>query len=60
MPATPMDLKPIGIIRSPYATMADAPHQGRFSDQESEIIIDEAYSIGLTDIEHHPHLIELS
>jgi formylmethanofuran dehydrogenase subunit E len=60
MPAMPMDLKPIGIIRSPYATMADAPHQGRFSDQESEIIIDEAYSTGLTDVEHHPHLIVLS
>jgi len=55
-----IEINPIGIVRSPYATMADAPHQGRFSDQESEIIIDEAYSIGLTDIEHHPHLIVLS
>jgi tRNA-Thr(GGU) m(6)t(6)A37 methyltransferase TsaA len=39
--------------------MSDAPHQGRFSDHESEIIIDEAYRGGLRDIEHHPHLIVL-
>jgi formylmethanofuran dehydrogenase subunit E len=39
--------------------MSDAPHQGQFSDQESEIVIDEAYRRGLRDIEHHPHLIVL-
>jgi tRNA-Thr(GGU) m(6)t(6)A37 methyltransferase TsaA len=55
-----MELQQIGIIRSPYTTMADAPHQGRFSDQESEVVIDKAYSGGLRDIEHHPHLIVLS
>jgi tRNA-Thr(GGU) m(6)t(6)A37 methyltransferase TsaA len=39
--------------------MSDAPHQGQFSDQESEIVIDEAYRRGLRHIEHHPHLIVL-
>ena len=54
-----MDLKPIGFVRSPYKTMSAAPHQGRDSEQESEIVIDEAYVPGLKDVEHHPHLIVL-
>jgi len=39
--------------------MSDAPHQGRFSDHESEIVIDDVFEAGLADIEHHPHLIVL-
>jgi len=54
-----MDLKPIGFVRSPYKTMSEAPHQGRDSDQESEIVIDEEYVPGLKDVDHHPHLIVL-
>jgi tRNA-Thr(GGU) m(6)t(6)A37 methyltransferase TsaA len=53
------DLKPIGFVRSPYKTIAQAPHQGRDSDQESEIVISEEYVPGLRDVEHHPHLIVL-
>jgi tRNA (adenine37-N6)-methyltransferase len=52
--------KPIGFVRSPYTTMADAPHQGRFSDQESDIVIYHAFGAGLRGIEHHPNLIVLS
>ncbi len=54
-----MDLRPIGFVRSPYPAMSDAPHQGRESEQESEIVIDEQFAAGLRDIEHHPHLIVL-
>ncbi len=52
-------VKPIGIIRSPYKTMNDAPHQGRFSDVVCEIEIFEEYSAGLRDIELCTHLIIL-
>ena len=54
-----IDLKPIGFVRSPWKTIAQAPHQGRDSDQESEIVISEEYVPGLRDVEHHPHLIVL-
>jgi formylmethanofuran dehydrogenase subunit E len=54
-----MDLRPIGFVRSPYKTLSEAPHQGRDSDQESEIVIDEEYVTGLKDIDYHPHLIVL-
>lgn len=54
-----MDLRAIGVVRSPFKTISDAPHQGRLSGTESEIVIDEAFAPGLKDIEHHPHLIVL-
>jgi formylmethanofuran dehydrogenase subunit E len=54
-----MDLRPIGFVRSPYKTLSEAPQQGRDSDQESEIVIDEEYVTGLKDIDYHPHLIVL-
>lgn len=54
-----MDLRPIGFVRSPYKSMSEAPHQGRDSDRESEIVIDEEYVPGLKDVNHHPHLIVL-
>jgi len=54
-----MDLRQIGVVRSPYKTMSEAPHQGRFSETESEILIDEAFAPGLKDIGHHPNLIVL-
>ena len=40
-------LHPIGIVRSPYKTRDDAPHQGRNSDTISEIIISKEYLPGL-------------
>lgn len=54
-----MDLRSIGFVRSPYKTLSEAPHQGRDSDRESEIVIDEEYVTGLKDVDHHPHLIVL-
>ena len=54
-----LDLKPIGVIHSPYLKREDAPRQGRLSDRESVIEIFFEYADGLQDIEHHPHLIVL-
>ncbi len=52
-------IRPIGFIRSPYKTLSDAPHQGRFSDVICEIEIFEEFSKGLMDIELCSHLIIL-
>jgi len=54
-----MTLSPIGVIRSPYRTMDEAPFQGRFSAEEEEIEICEDYSDGLKDVEASRHLIVL-
>ena len=54
-----MQLTPIGIIHSPFQTREEAPHQGRFSDEECTIEISEKFSEGLQDIEHSPFLIVL-
>jgi formylmethanofuran dehydrogenase subunit E len=54
-----MDLRPVGFVRSPYKTVSQAPHQGRDTEQESEIVIRKKYAPGLLDVEHHPHLIVL-
>jgi formylmethanofuran dehydrogenase subunit E len=56
----PIELKPIGFVRSPYKEIEDAPHQGRFSGTVSEIIIDEEYLPGLRDVGKSRHLIVLS
>ncbi len=56
----PFTLHPIGIVRSPYRSLADAPHQGRNSDTISEIVIDEQYRPGLRDVSGHRHLVVLS
>ncbi|MEM4472735.1 MAG: tRNA (N6-threonylcarbamoyladenosine(37)-N6)-methyltransferase TrmO [Archaeoglobaceae archaeon] len=52
-------VKPIGIIRSPYKTLEEAPHQGRFSNEIFEIHVFEEYSEGLKDLETCSHLIVL-
>lgn len=53
------ELRPIGVIRSPYKKRGDAPRQGRLSDVESTIEIYPAFAEGLQDIEKNPHLIAL-
>jgi tRNA (adenine37-N6)-methyltransferase len=53
------ELKPIGVIHSPYPRRGDAPRQGRLSDQESEIEVFPEYTEGLQDVESHPHIIVL-
>ncbi len=52
-------VKPVGVIRSPYKTVDDAPHQGRFSDEICEIEIFPEFEEGLRDIETRTHLIVL-
>ena len=49
-----MELKPIGIVHSPYKTRADAPRQG--GDKISEIEIHKEYEDGLKDIEGFSHI----
>lgn len=54
-----IELVPIGIIHSPYQSPGDAPHQGRFSDNQVELEIYPDYVQGLKDIEKSSHLIVL-
>ncbi|WP_414468311.1 tRNA (N6-threonylcarbamoyladenosine(37)-N6)-methyltransferase TrmO [Methanobacterium sp. ACI-7] len=54
-----MELKQIGIISSPYSKKGDAPKQGRFSNELSQITIFEEYLDGLDSIEKHSHLFVL-
>jgi tRNA (adenine37-N6)-methyltransferase len=54
-----MILRPIGRVHSPYKTRADAPRQGRFSSDISEIILFDQYLEGLSDIEKSPYLLVL-
>lgn len=52
-------LKPIGIIHSPFKDKNSAPHQGRFSEEISEIEIFPEFEGGLRDIEKYKYLILL-
>ena len=54
-----MELKPIGIIHTPYRTTGDAPFQGRSSSETCEIEIFKEYEDGLKDIDQCSHLILL-
>lgn len=56
MTCTPIELHPVGYVRSPYKARGDAPRQGRFSDTVSEIVIDEQYRSGLWQIGGRKHL----
>ena len=54
-----MTLRAVGVVRSPYRTMDEAPFQGRFSEAESVIEIHEEYADGLKDAEASRYLIVL-
>ncbi|WFN35723.1 tRNA (N6-threonylcarbamoyladenosine(37)-N6)-methyltransferase TrmO [Methanogenium sp. S4BF] len=54
-----MQIKPVGIVRSSYATPGDAPRQGRLSDQLAEIHIFPEYADALHTIEKCTHLVVL-
>jgi tRNA-Thr(GGU) m(6)t(6)A37 methyltransferase TsaA len=56
MTPAPIELHPIGYVRSPYKVRGDAPRQGRFSDTVSEIVIHEQYRPALWQIERTKHL----
>ena len=54
-----MELRPIGIMHTPYKTTGDAPFQGRSSSETCEIEIFKEYEDGLKDIDQCSHLILL-
>ncbi|OPX64066.1 MULTISPECIES: tRNA (N6-threonylcarbamoyladenosine(37)-N6)-methyltransferase TrmO [unclassified Methanoregula] len=56
MTPSPIELHPVGVVRSPYKTRKDAPRQGRLSDTVSEIVIDDQYAPALWQIEGRKHL----
>ena len=54
-----MELRPIGCIHSSYKTLADAPRQGRWSEEIVQLEIYAAYEDGLLGIGKHQYLIIL-
>ncbi|MCS7121121.1 MAG: tRNA (N6-threonylcarbamoyladenosine(37)-N6)-methyltransferase TrmO [Archaeoglobaceae archaeon] len=50
---------PIGMIRSPYKSLNEAPRQGRFSEDVCVLEIFEEYEKGLTMIENCKYIIVL-
>jgi tRNA (adenine37-N6)-methyltransferase len=56
MPPAPIEIHPVGYVRSPFKTRGDAPRQGRLSDTISEIVIDKKYHPALWQIEGRKHL----
>ncbi|WP_332449813.1 tRNA (N6-threonylcarbamoyladenosine(37)-N6)-methyltransferase TrmO [Methanoculleus sp.] len=54
-----VDLNPIGYVSSPYLKKEDAPRQGRLTDTEAEIVIDDRYLPGLLRVEEKKHLFVL-
>lgn len=52
-----IELKPIGIIHSPYKTKADVPVQAYLSDKVGEVDVFKKYEDGLKDIEGFSHII---
>jgi tRNA-Thr(GGU) m(6)t(6)A37 methyltransferase TsaA len=56
MTPSPIELHPIGHVRSSYKRKGDAPRQGRLSDAISEIVIEEKYRPALWQIEGRKHL----
>ncbi len=54
-----MNLKQIGVIHSPFKTRAEAPFQGRHSDEVCEVEVFDEFLPGLVDVEGCTHLILL-
>jgi len=54
-----LKLNQIGVIKSPYKIRTDAPRQGRYSEEISEIIVFEDYLDGLDSIGRHEYLFVL-
>ncbi|MFO7773185.1 MAG: tRNA (N6-threonylcarbamoyladenosine(37)-N6)-methyltransferase TrmO [Dehalococcoidia bacterium] len=52
-----MELKPIGIIHSPYKNTGDVPHHGHGNEQISQIEVFEEFEKGLQDIEGFSHIV---
>jgi len=60
MAQVPIELHPVGYVRSPYKVKGDAPRQGRFSDTIAEIVIVNHYRPALWQLEGRKHLWVLS
>jgi tRNA-Thr(GGU) m(6)t(6)A37 methyltransferase TsaA len=56
MTPAPIEIHPVGYVRSPYKARRDAPRQGRLSDTISEIVIDEQYLPALHGIGARMHV----
>lgn len=56
MTPAPIEIHPVGYVRSPYKARGDAPRQGRLSETVSEIVIDEQYRDALYRIGFRKHL----
>ena len=54
-----VDLNPIGHVSSPYKEKKDAPRQGRLTDTEATIVIDDHYLPALFRVEEKKHLFVL-
>ncbi|MCL6612822.1 MAG: tRNA (N6-threonylcarbamoyladenosine(37)-N6)-methyltransferase TrmO [Peptococcaceae bacterium] len=54
-----MELRPIGLIRSPYKESGEAPFQGRLSSETSVLEVFPEYGDGLKYVEQASHLIVL-
>lgn len=54
-----MELRPIGVISSPWREKGEAPRQGRFSAEESGIRVFPEFAEGLRDLALHPRLLVL-
>jgi tRNA-Thr(GGU) m(6)t(6)A37 methyltransferase TsaA len=52
-----LELKPIGIIHSPYKNTGEAPYQGHKSEEISRIEVFKEFEEGLTDIEGFSHIV---
>lgn len=54
-----LQLKPVGVIHSPYKVSGDAPFQGRFNEEEIWLEIFDEFAAALHNVERATHLIVL-
>jgi formylmethanofuran dehydrogenase subunit E len=52
-----LELKPIGVIHSPYKDTTEAPHQGCQAEETSCIEVFEEFEEGLKDIDGFSHIV---
>lgn len=52
-----LTLRPIGVVRSPYATPLDAPRQGEFATKEAIVELAPEYEPGLAGVEAGARLL---
>lgn len=55
--SSPLELKPIGVIHSPYAEKAEVPYQGGGHEVVSQVELFPEFEEGLKDIEGFSHII---